>query len=91
MNYASISDFRLTIGYLNLSDVKKMTDTTSLPEDQKIFSTKELKNKGFSQYKVSKLVREGKLIKLNKSYYENETIMERNPTSIMWKLMHRKV
>ncbi len=48
-----------------------MTDTISLPEDQKIFSMKELKNKGFSQYKVSKLVREGKLIKLNKSYYEN--------------------
>ena len=25
----------------------------SLPEDQKIFSMKELKEKGFSQYKVS--------------------------------------
>ena len=31
----------------------------------------ELKGKGFSQYKVNKLVSEGKLIKLNKSYYEN--------------------
>ena len=48
-----------------------MADITILPEDQKIFSMKELKEKGFSQYKVSKLVDEGKLIKLNKSYYEN--------------------
>ena len=48
-----------------------MAGTAILPEDQKIFSMKELKEKGFSQYKVSKLVDEGKLIKLNKSYYEN--------------------
>ena len=48
-----------------------MTDIVILPEDQKIFSMKELKEKGFSQYKVSKLVSEGKLIKLNKSYFEN--------------------
>ncbi len=48
-----------------------MVSTAILPEDQKIFSMQELKSKGFSQYKVSKLVSEGKLIKLNKSYYEN--------------------
>lgn len=48
-----------------------MVGTVILPEDQKIFSMKELKEEGFSQYKVSKLVEEGKLIKLNKSYYEN--------------------
>ena len=48
-----------------------MMNAASLPEDQKIFSTKELKEKGFSQYKVSKLVDEGMLIKLNKRYYEN--------------------
>lgn len=48
-----------------------MVSTAILPEDQKILSMQELKEKGFSQYKVSKLVREGKLIKLNKSYYEN--------------------
>lgn len=42
-----------------------------LPEDQKIISMQELKCKGFSQYRVSKLVSEGKLIKLNKSYFEN--------------------
>ena len=35
------------------------------------FSMQELKKQGFSQYKVSKLVEEGRLIKLNKSYYEN--------------------
>ena len=48
-----------------------MVSTAILPEDQKIFSMQELKEKGFSQYKVSKLVSEGKLINLNKSYYEN--------------------
>ena len=48
-----------------------MMNAASLPEDQKIFSTKERKEKGFSQYKVSKLVDEGMLIKLNKRYYEN--------------------
>ena len=48
-----------------------MVSTAILPEDQKIFSMQDLKEKGFSQYKVSKLVSEGKLIKLNKSYYEN--------------------
>lgn len=48
-----------------------MEGTAIFPADQKIFSIQELKDKGFSQYKVSKLVSEGKLIKLNKSYYEN--------------------
>ena len=48
-----------------------MAGAAVLSEDQKIFSMQELKSKGISQYKVSKLVREGKLIKLNKSYYEN--------------------
>ena len=49
----------------------KMEGVAVLPEDQKIFSMQELKGKGFSQYKVNKLVSEGKLIKLNKNYYEN--------------------
>ena len=48
-----------------------MAKTVMLPENQKIFSMQELKDKGFSQYKVSKLVSERKLIKLNKSFYEN--------------------
>lgn len=51
--------------------MKEMPDMTVLPEDQKIFSMQELKKMGLSQYKVSKLVDEGMLIKLNKSYYEN--------------------
>lgn len=36
-----------------------MVGTAIPPENQKIFSTQELKEKGFSQYKVSKLVGEG--------------------------------
>ena len=48
-----------------------MKNIAVLPEDQKIFSMQELRKQGFSQYKVSKLVEEGNLIKLNKSYYEN--------------------
>lgn len=48
-----------------------MANMVTLPGDQKIFSMQELKEMGFSQYKVSKLVDEGKLIKLNKRYYEN--------------------
>ena len=48
-----------------------MANKDFFPNEQKIFSMKEFKDKGFSQYKVSKMVSEGKLIKLNKSYYEN--------------------
>lgn len=48
-----------------------MPDITVLPKDQKIFSMQELRDKGLTQYRVSKLVSGGKLIKLNKSYYEN--------------------
>lgn len=36
-----------------------MVGTAMLPENQKIFSMQELKEKGFSQYKASKLVGEG--------------------------------
>lgn len=42
-----------------------MKSTTVLPEDQKIFSMQELKKQGFSQYKISKLVEDGRLIELN--------------------------
>lgn len=48
-----------------------MANTAVLPEDQKIFSMQELKDKGFSQYRIGKLVEAGRLIKLNKSFYEN--------------------
>lgn len=68
-----------------------MVSTAILPEDQKIFSMQELKEKGFSQYKVSKLVSEGKLIKLNKSIMRMQIIVERNRTFIILKPMHRRV
>ena len=48
-----------------------MSGSTRLPEDQKIISMMELKSQGLSHYQVNKLVSEGKLIKLNKSHYEN--------------------
>lgn len=48
-----------------------MERTVALPKDKKIFSMQELKENGLSQYKVGKLVNEGKLVKLNKSHYEN--------------------
>ena len=48
-----------------------MDYTAVLPEDQKIFSMQELKSKGFRLYKIGKLVDQAKLLKLNKSYYEN--------------------
>jgi len=48
-----------------------MKNKENLPEDQKIISMKELRDIGYSQYMVSKLVDGEKLIKLNKSYYEN--------------------
>ncbi len=51
------------------------SDTMSTEEilspGRKIYSVKELREKGLSQYKVNKLVKEGKLTKLNKSHYEN--------------------
>ena len=48
-----------------------MPNKAILSDNQKIYSMQKLKELGLSQYKVSKLVDEGKLIKLNKSYYEN--------------------
>ena len=41
------------------------------PNDQMIFSVQELKDKGFSYYKINQMVDKGILIKLNKKYYEN--------------------
>lgn len=48
-----------------------MPDIAVLPKDQKIFSMQDLREIGLTQYRVSQLVSGGKLIKLNKSYYEN--------------------
>lgn len=48
-----------------------MTNTVQLPNDQMIFSVQELKDKGFSYYKINQMVDKGILVKLNKNYYEN--------------------
>lgn len=43
----------------------------AIPEDQLIVSIQELKEAGFSHYKINQLVEEKILRKLNKKYYEN--------------------
>lgn len=48
-----------------------MTKTTQISNEQMIFSIQELKDKGFSYYKINQMVEQGILIKLNKKYYEN--------------------
>lgn len=42
-----------------------------LSDDQMIFSVDELRESGFSYYKINQLVKDGTLLKLNKKYYEN--------------------
>ncbi len=53
------------------TEVIEMTNEAMLPKDQMIFSIEELKEAGFSHYKINQLVEEGNLLKLNKRYYEN--------------------
>lgn len=48
-----------------------MQKTIQISNDQMIFSVQELKEKGFSYYKINQMVDQGSLIKLNKKYYEN--------------------
>ena len=48
-----------------------MIKTAQISNDQMIFSIQELKDKGFSYYKINQMVDQGILIKLNKKYYEN--------------------
>ena len=48
-----------------------MTKIAQISNDQMIFSVQELKDKGFSHYKINQMVEQGILIKLNKKYYEN--------------------
>ena len=48
-----------------------MAKTAQISNDQMIFSVQELKDKGFSYYKINQMVDQGILIKLNKKYYEN--------------------
>ena len=50
-----------------------MNNEILIPQDQKIVSLESLRNKGYSQYQVNKLVTEGKLTKLNKKMYENKS------------------
>lgn len=48
-----------------------MANGCKLPKDKMLFSVIELKNAGFSHYKINQLVADGILLKLNKKYYEN--------------------
>ena len=48
-----------------------MIDIIGIPENRMILSNKNLKDYGFTQYKIRKLVEEGRLTKLNKSFYKN--------------------
>lgn len=48
-----------------------MKNAGMIPNNQMIFSIQELKEKGFSYYKINQMVNEGILIKLNKRFYEN--------------------
>ena len=52
-------------------EVVEMEKYSKVSNDQLIFSIQELKDKGLSYYKISQLVKQGILIKLNKKYYEN--------------------
>lgn len=48
-----------------------MAKIAQISNDQMIFSVQELKDKGFSYYKINQMVDKGILIKLNKKFYEN--------------------
>ncbi|MFO7887231.1 MAG: hypothetical protein R6U59_02850 [Eubacteriales bacterium] len=48
-----------------------MGKVKSIPENKKILHTNDLKELGYSYYRIMKLVQDKKLQKLNKSYYEN--------------------
>ncbi len=48
-----------------------MNNNFEFPTDKKIFHTRDLNNLGLTYYKINKMILEGKLRRLNKSYYEN--------------------
>lgn len=48
-----------------------MEPTNAFPADRLIYSIDELKDKGYSPYKIRKMTEEGILKKLNKRFYEN--------------------
>ena len=50
-----------------------MQNAVIIPDNQMIFSVQELKEMGFSYYKINQMVAQGILIKLNKKFYENTT------------------
>ena len=48
-----------------------MAQKNVLSDQKLVFSSDELQKHGFSYYQITKMVEQGKLIRLNKSYYEN--------------------
>ena len=60
-----------------------MTKTAQISNDQMIFSVQELKDKGFSYYKINQMVDQGILIKLNKSIMKMQILMVRDRISTM--------
>ena len=48
-----------------------MIKNAQIPNNQMIFSSHELRNMGFSYYRINQMVEQGMLTKLNKKYYEN--------------------
>ena len=48
-----------------------MIKNAQIPNNQMIFSSQELRNVGFSYYRINQMVEQGMLTKLNKKYYEN--------------------
>lgn len=48
-----------------------MTQKNVLSDQKLVFSSDDLQKQGFSYYQITKMVEQGKLIRLNKSYYEN--------------------
>ncbi|MBF4694248.1 type IV toxin-antitoxin system AbiEi family antitoxin domain-containing protein [Fusibacter ferrireducens] len=48
-----------------------MNKEITIPKDKKIYNTGDLMALGLSYYKINKLIEEEKLVKLNKSHYEN--------------------
>ena len=48
-----------------------MAQKNVLSDQKLVFSSDELQKQGFSYYQITKMVGQGKLVRLNKSYYEN--------------------
>lgn len=53
-----------------------MNENIALSKGKKIYSTEELMKLGLTYYKINQLVQKGSLIRLNKSYYENNDFNE---------------